>query len=92
MTGLSDSHLISRHLEQAIELCCVTLVTLELIRSRPGDSAGEIMRGESQVRQVIELLRAAMAESRSERGDEPNGLAFGFVLGAVPGWSPRRRR
>jgi hypothetical protein len=90
MTQLHETDLASSHLEKAIESSCVALVSLELISSCPGDAGDEIRTAQSEVRKVIELLRAALAELRPEAGEEESALAFGFVMGADPGWSSQR--
>ncbi len=86
MAQLNETDLASSHLEKAIEASCVALVSLELIGSCPGDAGEEIRTAQSEVRKVIELLRAALAELRLEEGEETSALAFGFVMGAVPEW------
>ena len=91
MTELRESDLASHHLENAIESSCVALTRLELVRRSSGDLADEIRSAESQIRQVIESLRSALAELRLERGDDESVLALGFVVGADREWSRRRR-
>jgi hypothetical protein len=90
MTQLNETDRASSHLEKAIEASCVALVSLELISSCPGDASEEIRIAQSEVRKVIELLRAALAELRLEGGEAQTALAFGFVMGAVPEWPSQR--
>lgn len=84
------------HLEAALESSCATLIALEVTRAqdREGRAAGPI---QGQISDAIESLRAAIAELRALHDSETNMLAFGFVIGADPGWArthirPRQTR
>ena len=85
------------HLEAALESSCATLIALELTRAQNregGHAAGPI---HGQISDAIESLRAAIAELRAIHDVETNVLAFGFVIGADPGWAqahirPRQTR
>lgn len=85
------------HLEAALESSCATLIALEVTRAEDREDAGTPSPIHGQISDAIESLRAAIAELRALHDVETNVLAFGFVIGADPGWArthvrPRQTR
>ena len=80
------------HLEAALESSCATLVALEATRAQDGARASDAGPIPGELGDAIESLRAAIAELRAMHDVETNVLAFGFVLGADPGWARTQMR
>jgi hypothetical protein len=85
------------HLEAALESSCATLIALEVTRAQDREAARAAGPVQGQISDAIESLRAAIAELRALHDSETNVLAFGFVIGADPGWArthirPRQTR
>jgi len=76
-----------RHLEAALESSCATLIALEATRAHDRESARDACPIQGQIGDAIQSLRTAIAELRAMHDVETNMLAFGFVLGADPGWA-----
>jgi hypothetical protein len=86
MTQHRDIQPALAHLEAALESSCATLIALEATRAQNQDGARAKGLIQGQIGDAIESLRAAIAELRAIHDVETNMLAFGFVLGADPGW------
>ena len=75
------------HLEAALESSCATLIALEITRAQHREGARDAGPIQGQIGEAIGSLRTAIAELRAMHDVDTSVLAFGFVLGADPGWA-----
>lgn len=87
MTPPHDIQVAQDHLEGVLEASCATLVALQAINSRVCNMPRDDVAVETQIAEAIKSLRKAITELRRLHDSDTSILAFGFVLGAGPGWS-----
>lgn len=64
MSNIHENTSTDDHVQNALELSCAVLMTLELIRSRTSDAAADASSSQALLKLAVESLREVIAQLR----------------------------